>query len=190
MRERFGLPLLSFLAVLLALSGCAPVQLISSYDETTELAASQLQRDFAAFFVRIASATDPEQRAFKNNIDFYREAAVDFSALQVRVGAIYRNQITSGQIDLTQTNFAYLILLHKGCVTGPLTDAQRAAVEQMGPDLSMDCQTLYDASQDVKNRGDVRLSPIVASVPQKLIDQQLGAILALELAKKRGEDKE
>jgi hypothetical protein len=170
--------------------GCTKIQLISKYDDQTDAAATKLQREFSDFFVKIASAANPSERSYRNNIAFYRTAAVDFAALQVRASAIYKNRITRNQIDLTQTNFAYLLLLHKGCVSGPLTQEQRETVERMGPDLSMDCQTAYGATSDVPDRGDVQLRPILAAVPQRLLDQQFGAILALELAKKRGEDKE
>lgn len=177
-------------ALALALASCTTIQLISKYDEQTDAAATSLQRDMTAYLVGIASEPDPEKRSFDANLDFHRQAAVNFSALEIRAGAIYKNGTTAGQIALTHTSFAWLILMHKGCVTGPLSEEQRAKVDSQGPDLSLACRTSYGASLDAPDRGRTPLSPAVARLAQRQFDQQLGAIIALELAKKRGERKD
>lgn len=171
----------------LSLGACTAIQLVSKYDEETDQQATAIQREMAEFFVKIGSSADPKDRSFNANLDFYRKVAVDFSVLEVRANAIYKNSITLQQIDLTQTNLAYLILLNKGCVTGALSDDQKAKVAQMGPDLSTGCHVASGASVEAEDRGDTQLSPFIAHVVQRQFDQQLGAILALELAKKRGE---
>lgn len=170
-----------------AVAGCTRIQLISAYDEQTDTAATALQRSMSAFFVRIISAVDPKERNYAANLDFYRQVTVDFSALSVRAQAINKNRITIQQIDLTQYNLAWLILMHKGCITDAIDDEQRRKIVEMGPDLSMDCRIAYGADMDAPNRGDERLNPAVARLSQRMFDQQLGAIITLEAAKRRGE---
>ena len=172
-----------------SLGACTTIELISKYDEPTDSGATALQREISEFTQRIGNAQTDEERSFASNQPFYQQAAVDIDALQVRAQAIYKNRITIEQLQLVEDNLAYLALLHKGCVTAPLTDAQKRAVADKGIDASVDCRVAYGATVEVKNRGSSRLNPLLVPIIKSQLDQQLGAVIALELAKKRG-DKE
>lgn len=190
MREFNGRSLLLFVfsGMMLLLVGCTSVQLVSNYDETIDTEAQQLQKKFDAYFISLQSAS-PEDLKYKNQQKFYQSALVDLDAMEVRAGGIYKNNLTIEQIGLVKENLAYLVLLHKKCITKPLSDEQRKMVKMNGIDLSMDCRVENGATADVKNRGDIAINVFVVAPVKNLFNQQLGAVMALELAKKRGETK-
>lgn len=169
-----------------SLSGCTSIQLVSSYDEQTDNAATQMEKDVTAFFIKLDSALTPAERSFQASQDFYQKQAVAIAAMKTRANAIPINQITQQQVQLLNENLAYLALLHKGCVTVALTDQQRAAVQEKGIDTSVACRTEYGASSSMPNQGTATLNPAIAAVTRQQIDIALEAIIKLEIAKKRG----
>ncbi|WP_310496413.1 hypothetical protein [Sandarakinorhabdus sp.] len=175
------------LAAGLVLSACSNIQLVSRYDETTDAGAAKLQRDLSSFFVGIDAAPMGDEATFAANQGFYKRAAIDVSALQARAAGLYKNAITIEQLVLVRDNLAWLALLHKGCVTAPLNAEQKEAVRQNGIDTSLDCRTDHGATADASGRGDRRLNPALLGVVHSLLDQQLGSVMALEMAKKRGQ---
>lgn len=177
---------LGLVTVLLALSACTSVQLVSNYDDVIDRETLALQKKLDAYFIALKS-TDAEQRRYRNQRKFYESVVVDLNSLQVRAQGIYRNGKTVEQFDLVEENLAYLLLLHKGCVTAPLTDEQKRKVRDNGVDLSLDCKREFGATADVAGRGEQALSPLLVSPLQAQFNQQLGAIMALEMAKKRGD---
>lgn len=187
MMNRMGRWRLGVAALLLALSGCTSVQLVSNYDDVIDRETLALQKKLDTYFISLNSL-DSEQRRYRNQRKFYESVLVDLNSLQVRAGGIYRNQQTVDQLKLVQENLAYLLLLHKGCVTAPLNDEQIKAVRNNGVDLSPDCKRDFGATDNATGRGEKSLNPLLASPLQAQFNQQLGAIMALELAKKRGSE--
>lgn len=175
-------------ALVFLVSGCSSVQLISNYDETTDRNAQALQRKFDSHLVSLQNSGE-EGLKFKNNQEFYESATVDLTALKVRAEGIYKNKITIEQIDLATTNLAYLVLLNKRCMSTdkPLTAAQIQAVGEMGPDLSMDCDVAFGAEADRPARGEMTLEREAIPPIKSMFNQLFGAIMAAELAKKRGD---
>ncbi|MPT40443.1 MAG: hypothetical protein E2603_18610 [Achromobacter sp.] len=175
-------------ALVFLVSGCSSVQLISNYDETTDRNAQALQRKFDSHLVSLQNSGE-EGLKFKNNQEFYESASVDLTALKVRAEGIYKNKITIEQIDLATTNLAYLVLLNKRCMSTdkPLTAAQIQAVGEMGPDLSMDCDVAFGAEADRPARGEMTLEREAIPPIKSMFNQLFGAIMAAELAKKRGD---
>jgi hypothetical protein len=175
-------------ALVFLVSGCSSVQLISNYDEATDRDAQALQRKFDSHLVSLQNSGE-EGLKFKNNQKFYESASVDLTALKVRAEGIYNNKITIEQIDLATTNLAYLVLLNKRCTSTdkPLTAAQIQAVGEMGPDLSMDCDVAFGAEADRPARGEVTLEREAILPIKSMFNQLFGAIMAAELAKKRGD---
>ncbi len=169
-----------------ALSGCTTIQLVSNYDEQTDNAATQMEKDVSSFFVKLDSALTPAERSFQASQDFYQKQAVAIAAMKIRADAVPQNDLTSQQIQLVNENLAYLALLHKGCVTAALTDTQRAAVHDKGIDASAACRTAYGASVDLPNQSAATLNPAVAMLARQQIDIGLEAIIKFEMAKKRG----
>ena len=105
---------LSFL-VLFALSGCS-IKLISSYDEKTDNAVTQLQRGVETFFVTIDGQVGLPECAYDNHKKFYQDSKVTISAIEVRARAIPKNTITIEQIGLLKDSLNKLEELHKlGC---------------------------------------------------------------------------
>ena len=188
--------ILTWLIVPLMLAACQTIQLVSDYDETTEQTATALQRKMTDFFLRVQAlpAGDPGLR-FAANQDFYREVTVDLNTIQVRAEGLRLNSATVGQLQALEDSLALLVLQHKGCLERPpgssepagLTAAGRAAMQANGVDLSLDCRMDFGARSDLSDRGDQLLSPIFAGPARQLFDQNLAAIIALELAKRRGE---
>lgn len=178
------------LSVLVATSvfmaGCSSVQLVSKYDETIDKQAQQLQKNLDRYLVSMQSASN-EDLKYKNQQKFYEGALSDLNAMEVRAGGIYKNQLTIDQLKLAKINLAYLVLLHKQCVTQELSDQQKNNVKKNGIDLSMDCNVNNGATNDMTDRGDISLNRFIVAPVQSLFNQHFGAIMALELAKKRGE---
>jgi len=173
-------------AIVLLVAGCTSVQLVSRYDEATDQAANALQRKLDAYFVALQN-TPAEQRKFRNQQKFYEGVVVDLDSLDVRAAGIYKNAPTREQLRLVRDNLAYVVLLHKGCIAGPLSDGQKQAVKDNGVDLSLDCRKDSGATSDLPDRGEQALNPALVGTTRDLFNQQLGAVIALELAKKRGE---
>lgn len=183
MRSRHAI-VLSFACVL---TSCASIELVSQYDQTTDASATQLQKDIKAFFVKVETTEKASERSFAGNRAFYETALIDTKALEIRAAGIAHNTSTIDQIDLVEQNLALLALMHKGCLTGPPKAEQIEKIKAQGPDLSLDCRIDYGASTDRKGRGGSVLNVYATTQLQQTFDQTLGAVIALELAKKRGE---
>jgi len=168
--------------------GACTIQLVSNYDETIDKETLQLQKKLDGYFTSLHNA-GPEELKYKSQQKFYESVLVDLNAIGVRAGGIYKNKLTIGQIDLAKENLAYLVLLHKNCITTPLSGEQKEKVKRNGIDLSMDCKVENGATVDAANRGEQAINRFVVTPVQSLFNQHLGAVMALELAKKRGETK-
>lgn len=181
--------MLSILVVMaMVMSGCASVQLVASYDENIDKEAQQLQKKLDGYFISLQSGSATDLK-YKSQQKFYEGVLTDLNAMGVRAGGIYNNQLTIEQIDLAKENLAFLVLLHKRCVTNQLTDEQKKKVKENGIDLSMDCKVENGATADSTDRGDIEINRFVVAPIQNMFNQQLGAVMAFELAKKRGETK-
>jgi len=98
-------------------SGCT-VKLISTYDEKTDIAVSDLQKRMETFFLTLESQEGLPECAYEYHAVFYRDAKVSVSAIEVRAKAIPDNEITVQQIELLRENIDLLEQLHKmSCLT-------------------------------------------------------------------------
>jgi len=98
-----------------ALYGCT-VKLISSYDENTDKAVTQLQKDFEKFFITVESQAGTNDCKHENHIKFYQDSTVSISAIEVRAKAMDKNEITVEQVGLLKDSLGSLEKLHKiGC---------------------------------------------------------------------------
>jgi hypothetical protein len=103
--------------IFLVLSGCT-VKLISSYDEKTDIAVSDLQKRMEAFFLTLESLEGLPECAYEYHAEVYRDIKVEVSAIEVRARAIPDNDITIQQISLLKENVDMLEQLHKmSCLT-------------------------------------------------------------------------
>lgn len=106
------------LVFILGLSGCVHVKLISSYDESTDKAVTQLQRDFETFFVTLESRVGLKECDYTHNVEFYQNAKVNISAIDVRARAIPQNEKTVAQVGLLRNSTYALENLHRlSCLT-------------------------------------------------------------------------
>lgn len=177
----------ALIASTLALAACAPIELVSKYDNLTDDSASAMQKDLSAFFIKMDTAVTAVEASFAANQDFYRKQAVNISAMQLRAQNIPKNSLTVDQLQLVEDNLAYLALLHKGCVNSTLNEAQKAAIRARGIDASVGCRMDYGAISDSSDRGSSVLNPTLVPAVVRLFDSSLGAVMKLEIAKKRGE---
>ena len=105
---------ISFL-LLFILFGCS-IKLISSYDEKTDNAVTQLQKEVETFFVTIEGQAGLPECSYNNHKKFYQDSKVTISAIEVRARAIPKNEITIEQIGLLKDSLDKLEKLHKlGC---------------------------------------------------------------------------
>ena len=106
----YVLPILLILLILL--SGCS-VKLISTYDEKTDSAVTNLQKSVESFFLTLESQEGLPDCRYENHTLFYKDAKVDISSIDVRARAIPENDITIKQIGLLKENLELLEKLHK-----------------------------------------------------------------------------
>lgn len=140
---RFGI-LLSLLAV--ALPACAPVRLVSDYDEVLDRSVTELHRRAGRFLAALERTAGTPEGRYACHAEFYDEARADLRAIRARAEAVPRNELTAGQLRLVEDNLAALERLHRAGLKAEEIEPLRRA-----------------------------------------FDAQFGAILKLELAKKRGE---
>lgn len=187
MLNRRGHLLTALLASTLTINACTSIQLVSNYDEAIDGQAQQVQKKLDIYFISLQSA-GTEDLKYKSQQKFYEGVLADLNAMSVRASGIYKNKRTIEQIDLAKENLAYLTLLHKQCVKEKLTDDQKKKVKDNGVDLSMDCKIENGANDNITDRREASINRFVLAPVQALFNQHIGAIMALELAKKRGED--
>ncbi|NNB41719.1 hypothetical protein [Pseudomonas chlororaphis] len=175
-----------FLVALSVISACTSIQLVSKYDEVIDKQTQELQKklDKHLTFLRFSSE-DPLK--YESNQKFYTDTLSDLNAISVRASAIYKNKLTIQQVELAKQNLAWLVLLNKRCIDRELTPEQKEKVNKNGVDLSMDCKAESGATKDEPSRGAQKLKRSFLEPVQNMFNQNFGAIMALELAKKRGD---
>jgi hypothetical protein len=98
-------------------TGCT-VKLISSYDEKTDEAVTDLHKKVETFFLSIESQEGLPECTYENHTAFYQEVKVSVSAIELRARAIPDNDITIEQVVLLKENIELLEQLHKlGCLS-------------------------------------------------------------------------
>lgn len=177
-----------FLSVSLFFTGCTTVQLVSNYDETVDKQSQELQKKLDSYFISLQNLRG-EPLTYKENLKFYEGVLTDLNALELRSSIIYKNKITQQEVVLLKDSIALLVLMHKNCIDGnnKLTDEQLKLVHENGIDLSLDCQKRFGAKNDLMNRAEEKINPYTIFPIQSGVNQHLGAIMKLELEKKRGE---
>ena len=120
-------PIGLFLIVSLGVSACT-LKLVSSYDEVTDKAVTDLQRKVETFLVSLGTEQGQPACAYSNHQTFYREARVDVSAIRVRAAAIPQNELTVEQLRLLDDSLDKLEQLHQiGCPSTEQLKALRTA---------------------------------------------------------------
>lgn len=143
------------LAAILLAAACQ-VQLISQYDEQTDVAATQFHKQIEGFLLQMEALSESDMpeavagRSYAANQEFYRELDVALSSMALRARSIPQNDLTIQQVELLEQSVESLKQLHAEAGERGL---RRAVV-----------------------------LPLRAG-----INAQLGSIIRLELAKKRGE---
>ena len=131
---------LFIIPAIVTINACTSIQLVSDYDENIDKGTAALHKKIDSYFVSFSSMS-PDEKKYKNQQKFYESLVVDLNALKVRASAIYKNELTQDQLSLVEENIAYLLLLHKGCITGQLTASQKENVTDNGIDTSVDCES-------------------------------------------------
>ena len=112
LHKRIGAFSLTILLALLSLSGCA-VKLISSYDEVTDRQVTALQKKTEMHLMALESVEGLPECKHEKYKQFYLDARVDASAIEVRAAAIPQNEITAEQVHLLASSLETLEKLHK-----------------------------------------------------------------------------
>jgi hypothetical protein len=103
--------LLGFFAI--AVFSCRSVQLISTYDEVTDKAVTNLQEKVSRFFVEVGEHLGTEKAQYQDYQSFYREAKVHLATLQIRANAIDKNDIVQQQLKELSQLLGELEQMHK-----------------------------------------------------------------------------
>ncbi len=152
--------ILALIIVLLFLSACSSVRLISDYDEVTDRSLTAIQRKTADFIDFLEKNYQSEAAGYERNIKFYNEMNKMLRTLEFRVNAIPDNSRTVALVR----NIRLVILGDKSAAAqGSLQDLHRLPQN--------------------RERG---ISPAVLKIARRNIDQAISAALSLEIAKKRG----
>lgn len=102
-----------FIVILLCAfaQGCK-VTMVSAYDEKTDNAVTQFQKDLETFFVSVEGQSEAAGCDFNSHKDFYDKATVDIRAMKLRASSMEKNQITIDQLNLLDNSFTNLKDLH------------------------------------------------------------------------------
>ena len=113
LRQAFLFKIVSIVVISLVIvqTGCT-VRLISSYDDKTDNAITDLHKKFEIFFLTLESQEGLPECKYENHTEFYKDAKVSISMIEVRARAIPDNEITIKQIALLKENIELLEQLH------------------------------------------------------------------------------
>ncbi|WP_273822967.1 hypothetical protein [Pseudomonas asplenii] len=175
-----------FIVALSSIEACTSIQLVSRYDENIDKQTQELQKSLDRHLTSLRFSSDDALK-YEANQKFYTDVLSDINAIGVRASAIYKNKLTIQQLELAEQNLAWLVLLNKRCIDGALSIEQKEKVKSNGVDLSMHCKTENGATKNEPNRGAQKLKRAFIEPVRNMFNQNLGAIMALELAKKRGD---
>jgi hypothetical protein len=109
--KKRSLLLISYLVLLL--TSCSTVRLISEYDDVTDKAVTVLQEKVTKFFVKMENQVGTPQADYTNYKTFYEDAKVDLNTLKIRADAIDKNKIVQDQIAELYKMIENLEKLHK-----------------------------------------------------------------------------
>ncbi|KPH65635.1 hypothetical protein [Pseudoalteromonas porphyrae] len=93
-------------------SGCT-VKLVSSYDEKTDNAVTELQKRVETFFIEAEGLANKPECKYEKHITFYQDTKVQVSAISVRAGALEKNEKTEQLVALLGNSIDTLEQLHK-----------------------------------------------------------------------------
>ena len=111
-------PLLLIIVIYIITEVGCTLKLISSYDEKTDVAVTELHKRTETFFLTLESQEGLPECEYKYHSGYYKDAKVSVSAIEVRARAIPNNDVTVDQIVLLKENIYLLEELHKsGCLT-------------------------------------------------------------------------
>ncbi|MFQ5844713.1 MAG: hypothetical protein ACE5JG_06960 [Planctomycetota bacterium] len=144
-----------WLAATGALLAGCRVRLVADYDRVLDRGVTNLHKKTAAFWIDMERKAGTEAGTYAPNTAFYDDARVAVESLRLRAAATPKNELTVRQLDLLAKNFELLAEIHRA--QSEPDDAGRI------PGLDADVVAAVRANMDV----------------------QFGAILRLEIAKKR-----
>lgn len=99
--------------MLLALSSCKTVRLISDYDVVTDNVINALQEKVSRFFIQVYGDLETGDAKYDHYKEFYQEAKVDLVSLKIRADAFDKNTIVQQQIAELYNMIDKLEQLHK-----------------------------------------------------------------------------
>ncbi|WP_333596928.1 hypothetical protein [Chryseobacterium flavum] len=103
--------LMSFLLVIL--TSCTSIKLISDYDEVTDRKIVTLQEKVTGFVVKIRDEIGTDQAKYVNYKSFYQDVKVDLETLKIRTNAIDNNKIVQDQVSELSNYIDNLEKVHK-----------------------------------------------------------------------------
>ncbi|MDC8098423.1 hypothetical protein [Chryseobacterium rhizosphaerae] len=103
--------LMSFLLIIL--TSCTSIKLISDYDELTDKKIVALQEKVTGFVVKIRDEIGTDKAKYVNYKPFYQEVKVDLETLKIRTNAIDNNKIVQDQVSTLATYIDNLEKVHK-----------------------------------------------------------------------------
>lgn len=104
--------------LILALTSCSTIELVSQYDEVTDKAISALQKKTESHFESLVREQSKPKCEHTNYLAFYSEARVDLSGLVVRAAAIPNNMNSEERLNLMANSIDAFEKLHKlSCLT-------------------------------------------------------------------------
>ncbi|REC66447.1 hypothetical protein DRF59_11465 [Chryseobacterium flavum] len=102
---------MSFLLVIL--TSCTSIKLISDYDEVTDRKIVALQEKVTGFVVKIRDEIGADQAKYANYKSFYQDVKVDLETLKIRTNAIDNNKIVQDQVSELSNYIDNLEKVHK-----------------------------------------------------------------------------
>jgi hypothetical protein len=112
-RGHNGLRLLAAASIFSLLGACTPVRLVAVYDQEIDKNVTALQKKVDGFLVKLRTLDGLPECTYSAHKSMYPKLDVDVTAIQVRAAAIPQNRLTSEQIKEVKGILFDLESLHR-----------------------------------------------------------------------------
>ncbi len=99
--------------MLITITSCQSIRLISEYDDITDKKVTELQEKSSEHFAKLERTIGTDESNYQHYVSFYDKAKADISTLKIRANAIEKNDIVIKQLVFVEDNMMILEELHK-----------------------------------------------------------------------------
>lgn len=103
----------TWILCLFLLTACAPITLVSKYDELIDRGITELHKSTAAFLLDMKNKAGTPEGTYENNRGFYVDALSSLASIHLRAVSTAQNDLTAEQLELLRANYDLLAQAHE-----------------------------------------------------------------------------